>query len=388
MFRSYGQKQSQLFVTTVDDAAKAADASAAIAQTGPDQEYVYSSSGHVFVNRNATLTVQRFDASSRALQGAAAVLAGAAGTPRGWLALSAAADSVVALARRSPGDVGDPGDPVSRLRWVNRSGDRLEDAGPPGRYWLNRTAPDGKRVATHQGDDVWILGGRAPNRVRTESFGGNVVWSSDGTQVVYEGIGGVVAKKAVDRDTPEERLTTIDGLADIDDWSRDGRFLLGHIRAPSGLDVVLFDLQTQSLRPLLSGPANEENARFSTDAAWVAYQSDSSGRPEVYITTIAGRQDSIQVSIGGGMHPIWRRDGKEIYYVDPDGAIMMVPVKTAAGTLSVGAATRLFRIPLNDITSGFVSPFDVSPDGQRFLLNVPDAPSSLLYIRGFQRLLK
>jgi len=69
-------------------------------------------------------------------------------------------------------------------------------------------------------------------------------------------------------------------------------------------------------------------------------------------------------------------------------AIMMVPIVAAADTLSVGAASRLFRIPLNDITTGFVSPFDVSPDGQRFLLNVPDAPSPLLYIRGFQRLLK
>ena len=68
--------------------------------------------------------------------------------------------------------------------------------------------------------------------------------------------------------------------------------------------------------------------------------------------------------------------------------VWFVPITAAAGTLSVGAATRLFKIPLNDITLGFASPFDVSPDGQRFLLNVPDTPSPLLYIRGFQRLLK
>ena len=88
------------------------------------------------------------------------------------------------------------------------------------------------------------------------------------------------------------------------------------------------------------------------------------------------------------MFPHCRGDGKEIYYLDPDSGIMMVPVMTSGATFSVGAATRLFRIPLNDLTLNFVSPFDSSPDGQRFLLNVPDTPSSLLYIRGFQRLLK
>jgi len=125
--------------------------------------------------------------------------------------------------------------------------------------------------------------------------------------------------------------------------------------------------------PLLQTPFNEQNADISSDGRWLAYQSDESGRPEVYVrpfpNVTLGRW---QISRSGGSRPLWARDGRELFYLDIDRRLTVVPVEGRAG-FSVGAPTTLFDTRPFGL-SGLGRNFDVAPDGTRFLM-VKDLPT-------------
>jgi hypothetical protein len=88
------------------------------------------------------------------------------------------------------------------------------------------------------------------------------------------------------------------------------------------------------------------------------------------------------VSSGGGIHPRWRRDGRELYFLGPGDEMMAVEISNSAGMIVAATPRKLFTVPLNDISGSYVSPYDVSADGQRFLLNVPDRPEPLFFLQG------
>jgi eukaryotic-like serine/threonine-protein kinase len=155
-------------------------------------------------------------------------------------------------------------------------------------------------------------------------------------------------------------------------WSLDGRFLIydDHTTQKQDLWIVPMSGDSHKPVPFLVTPADETSAQFSPDTKWVAYSSDESGRREVYVQGFvpdrvpAAGVGKWQISTAGGDKPRWRRDGKEIYYIAPDGKMMAVPIKSAATTFEPG----VLAIPLFDThVTGFV-PYDVAPDG-RFLLN-------------------
>lgn len=157
-------------------------------------------------------------------------------------------------------------------------------------------------------------------------------------------------------------------------WSPDGQFILHRYMNGGQFNFGVLPLAgDRKSRPFLPVPFNQTNAEVSRDGRWVAYHSNESGRYEVFVQTFPTPGGKWQVSRDGGMYPKWRGDGREIFYYGLDGQLMAVPVASGAA-LEVGSAVPLFRAQmLNGPTTavGFRAQYDVTPDGQRFLLNVP-----------------
>ena len=347
--------------------------------------YVPTPTGQLLLNRNNALTTQEIDASTGNLTGTPTPIGGIAGTPKGWFAVSARAGRLVGLLKQSPSEMGDPGDPVSRLQWVNQRGESLGTLGDPGRYWTLNLDPDGRRATANPGGDLWLFD-PSNRHVRltsaAESFNG--VWSPDGSEVVFFR-GGQAYRQRVDLEHPAAPL---DGaMALPTDWSADGNSLLLAQRPTAStpsMDILIYDLKAKRVTPWLATEFDEGAARMSTDGKWIAYASTASGRPEVYIKSSSGVGKAIQVSTTGGIFPLWRRDGRELYYLGLADEVMAAGITVASGTLNVGEPRRLFRIPLNDITMvgvGGYLPYAVTPDGGRFLLNVPDRVTPLVFMQ-------
>jgi dipeptidyl aminopeptidase/acylaminoacyl peptidase len=173
---------------------------------------------------------------------------------------------------------------------------------------------------------------------------------------------------------PEEELLA-DGLDKIPfDWSPDGRFVLFAAIAPqTGPDLWLLPLfGDRKPFPFLQTPFAEIPAKFSPDGRWMAYGSNESGRFEVFVVPFPGPGGKWQISVGGGNEPRWRRDGKELFYLGPDNRLMAAAVNGEGSAFEVGAVRSLFDTRPGSPAGGpsWYS-YDVSPDGQRFLVNVP-----------------
>jgi dipeptidyl aminopeptidase/acylaminoacyl peptidase len=153
------------------------------------------------------------------------------------------------------------------------------------------------------------------------------------------------------------------------DWSPDGRFVLFSSSSSAGTQADLWVLPLFGDRkpfPFLQTPFNELRGRFSPDGRWVAYVSNDSGRNDVYVAPFPGRGGKWQISAAGGNFPRWRHDGKEIFYLAPDNTLMSVGVNGAGSAFEAGTIRPLFQAPVS-IQARWM--YDVSPDGQRFLVN-------------------
>jgi eukaryotic-like serine/threonine-protein kinase len=157
------------------------------------------------------------------------------------------------------------------------------------------------------------------------------------------------------------------------DWSRDGRSLLySYAGAQPGLWVLPLTPEGRSTanekpRRYTGGQFNASEGRFSPDAHWVAYQSDESGRYEIYIDAFPEAQGKVQISTNGGRYPEWGLGGRELFYVSPENKLMAVSLKVGAGSVEPSTPHELFALPIVE-----VAPYDVAPDGQRFL--IPGTP--------------
>jgi Tol biopolymer transport system component len=157
-----------------------------------------------------------------------------------------------------------------------------------------------------------------------------------------------------------------------DDWSHDGRYLIfeldGGVKMKSDLWLLPMTGELTPV-PYLQTPFSETHARFSPDGRWVAYVSDESGRPEIYVQSFPATGGKWQVSTGGGDQPQWRGDGKELYYVAGDRNLMAVAVNTTS-TFEASQPTALFqtRLPITTLTDDRNN-YAGTADGQKFLVN-------------------
>lgn len=280
---------------------------------------------------------------------------------------------------------------MTQLEWFDRSGNALGTLGPPEQAGLSdlRLSGDGLRVAaerTIQNETaLWLLDSNRQMRL-TRGPEGRItrfpVWSPNGSRVAFESIGSTSVSLAVKPagGGEEDVLLESPDAKLLCDWSPDGRFLLYYTPdLKTGPDLWVLPLETRKPFAFLKTDASESWGQFSPNGAWVAYQSNDSGRYEIYVRPFPGPGEQYPISAGGGVYPRWSRDGKELYYIAPDRALMAVPIRATATTITAGTPTVLFKTRkvgagLNVIASGHQ--YDVAPDG-RFLINVEAESSSV-----------
>lgn len=265
---------------------------------------------------------------------------------------------------------------LRRLTMVNRTGAEIQTIGSSGNYQFPRSSPDGQQFVVNLIDprtgttDVWIyeLSRENPMRFTFEpGMENNPIWSPDGQKIVFAADRGgpptLVLRARTDSGPGESLTQTHAWVQKPYDWSPDGKFIIyGDGETNTGDDLWLLPMSGERKPTVyLRTQFNEGNARFSPDGRWVAYVSDESGRPEVYVQSFQGVAGKTKVSNGGGDHPQWRRDGKELVYLSSDKKLMAVPVTTGT-TFKAGNPAALFSSETE------MSGFDVSTDGQRFLV--------------------
>jgi Tol biopolymer transport system component len=331
----------------------------------------YAPPGYLLYLRDASLFAQRFDARAAQLRGEPYELA--AGVHHhygpGHAAFSVSRTGVLAY-QVAPG--------LSRLAWLDRQGRQIGSLGEPASIKGLRISPDGGRAAVDIGDprtgtsDVWVfdLASGVPTRLHSDSVDEILpVWTPDGSRLLYRS----------DREGPpdifeihvttpgsEKPLLRLPGIEQPEDVSADGATL-------AYLEMVSNTAWSIRLLNLAGDPKpqtwlptrfNQASPRFSPDGRWIAFESDESGSPEVYVASVAGAQEKRRISPAGGRAPRWKRDGRELYYLSPGNLLMSV---SAAGTpaWSGAAPAVVFR------SDSEIENYDVSPDGSRFLVSTP-----------------
>lgn len=269
----------------------------------------------------------------------------------------------------------------SRLLWFDRSGRQIGALGDRAGYDSVALSPDGTRAAVSLLDpssgtyDVWLYDVARGVRTRFTFDPGNEmmpIWSPDGGRIVFNSTRKGrrdLYQKASSGAGPEEVL--LEGGFDkyAYSWPPDGRYLLYNstVEHPrTGVDIwVLPSFGDRKPFPFLQTPFNEGLAQFSPDGPWIAYQSTESGRSEVYVAPFPGSGGKWQISPAGGSWARWRRDGREIFYLAPDNKLMAAAVNGRGAGFEVGAVQPLFETRPKIARLGY----DVSADGQRFLVN-------------------
>jgi serine/threonine protein kinase len=268
--------------------------------------------------------------------------------------------------------------PASRVAWFTRDGKEAAQLGQPSVVRGIRISPDGARAAMDirndqtGSSDIWVveLGRGVSTRLHSDPVDEIMpVWSADGSRLIYRSdrVGPPdIYELAVATPESEKPILELPGVQQPEDVTRDGRWLayLSEV-ATTVWNIWLLPLDGQSKpAPWLRTRFNQASPRFSPDGRWIAYESDESGDPEVYVALTAGGGQKRRISPTGGRRPSWRADGKELYYAAPDGFIMAAPV-TPGPQWSSGAPAPLFRVDPE------IQTYDVTPDGSRFLVTMP-----------------
>jgi len=262
------------------------------------------------------------------------------------------------------------------LTVVDRSGRPLREI-PANRPWTPRLSPDGRRVAYgafaagRSTSDLWVtdLDAGTTRRLTDDDADANdPQWSSNGAALAYSA-GAPAGKDLMLRSLDGAKslvLATRTGTQFPSDWLRDGALLVTEEAGPDRHDILVQPKDGSTARPYAATPADETAARISPDGQWVAYTSDESGRGEVYLDSYPRPGRRATISPGGGVHPVWRGDGRELYYWR-DGALVAVPLGAAvAGAPPArGVQTVLFRAPYHMSVNTM---YDVSRDGERFVI--------------------
>jgi eukaryotic-like serine/threonine-protein kinase len=273
---------------------------------------------------------------------------------------------------------------AQQMVWIDRSGKQIGVVGAPDAdaVGMNRISPDGRTavlVRTINGNqDVWLMNlSRALLRRFTSDAGtdGAGVWSPDGSRIAYngwrKGLGDIYVKPTAGGNAAPILETSEN--KNLSDWSPDGRFIL-YSNQSRTTDRDLWALPLDGDRKpfvLAQTPAAEGNGRFSPDGRWVAYQSNESGRNEIYVQPFPGSGAKTQISTGGGEVPNWRGDGRELFYRAPDNRLMAVSVTLNPDRKTVETGTPVALFPTR-----VGSTYEAAPDGQRFLLLTPTEEAS------------
>jgi eukaryotic-like serine/threonine-protein kinase len=342
-----------------------------------DSTAVYAS-GYLLFLREQTLLAQPFSLSRLELNGDAVPIEERVG-------MNGATAHPLFSVSRTGGLVYQSGDAEGNwdLQWVDREGKQIGLAAPPNRYVTPAISPDGKHVAVmifngvYGVGDIWVFDLTRGTKTRL-TFGpanqSTPVWTPDGKTVIYQsaqsGVPHIYEKQADGSGAEKPVLVSSDGMEYPDSVSPDGRYLIYDrklIKSEVNYHIWVLPLSGGGKPfPIVQTAFEERDGEISPDGKWMAYRNNESGRSEIYITAFPRGGAKWQVSTNGGTNPRWRKDGKELYFLDSSENIVAVDVNTSSDAVNLGVPHALFQALSIQPEYG---PFDVTADGKKFLLN-------------------
>lgn len=336
---------------------------------------LYAAPGYLlYLDQNA-LVARPFNARTLSFTGPALEVAENVGHGLGY-DFSVSATGLLAYATGS-GTVND------QMAWFNREGQKLGTVGQPDIYTAPAFSPDGARVAVGVGNygkrDIWVYEtkrGTASRLTFNPADDFDPAWTADGSRILYSsdrsGQIDIYQKDANGLGNTQPVFQSKDQAKALDDLSADGRYAI-YDNSGSSSSKELWVLPLVGERKpfvFVQGDFGAFSARFSPNGRYVAYSSNETGRLEVYVQTFPQQTGKWEISTSGGAEPMWRRDGKELFYLAPDDKLMAVAVSAVSGAFQAGIPKDLFQAQLMPI-SYWRNIYDASPDGQRFLMLVP-----------------
>ncbi len=291
----------------------------------------------------------------------------------------------------------------SQLLWFDRNGKPEGSVVSPDLYsQAPHFSPDGKKFAVQVIDvftPIWVYESSGQSRSRltfSPSWDAAPRWSPDGTRIAF----------GSDRTGPyqlylresngagnDERLYESKNWNLPEDWSPDAQYIIfTEVDPKTKYDLWVLRLRERKAFPFLETDANESSAKFSPDGKWIAYSSDESGQPEVYVQPfLAEKGGKWQVSNKGGYTPKWSKDGKELFFLSPDNQIMSTEIRSGA-RFEAGRPRPLFSI--HPFRTPRIAPwydaFEPTPDGQRFVVHsaLTSSPPNMIVVLDWPLLLK
>ena len=335
---------------------------------------VYTPPGWLIFLRNDTVVAQAFDAGKLALVGEPIpIITGAKNTPS-VRRFSVSDNGVLVWQGQWQRDY--------QLVWYDRAGKQTGAIDAPMKVGVGQSpmlSPDGKRLVVRRvmssaGSDsnLWVVDLEKGTGLRiTSTFSQMPVWSPDGSRIAYNN-GNNIAVKAANGSGDAE--TFLQRTAFPAAWSPDGRFILFMERGvKTRMDLWALPMFGDRKEYQLSNSSfDEQNPQLSPDGRWLAYSSDETGNYEIYVQSFSADgklgADKKRVSTAGGKLPVWRRDGSELFFVAADGQMMASSVKTGGTEFQFDAPKPLFKTRTLALEGAIFHEYDVTADGQRFLI--------------------
>jgi len=328
--------------------------------------------GYLLFVQGTTLMAQPFDIGSATLKGDSQALAQNVHFEEGnWHGVFDCSADGILLYQSGVGNQG------SELLWYSKEGKVLSKLGDRDLYQEIRLSPDGTKLAASVGDpsgNLWVYDLARGAKTRYTFPGHNdrgPIWSPDGKQIVFTRIQDRAANLyVVDSNSAgtEKPLFSSETTKFPTSFAPDGKTLL-FSEMPVGIGLSILDFSGEpKAKEFLPKVLTTSSGAFSPDGRWVAYTSAESGRTEVYVTQFPGPRGKWQISTTGGREPIWRRDGKALFYWAGNHEITEVQVSIQGEQFQVNAVQPLFKVamPLVPMSS---PTYDVTPDGKRLIVN-------------------
>ena len=336
---------------------------------------IYAPPGWLIFLQNDALVAQAFDAEKMALSGEPIPIITGAKNPPSVRRFSVSDNGVLVWQGQWVRDY--------QLVWFDREGKQIGLVDAPMKVGAGQDpmlSPDGKRLVVKRSmssvpadSNLWVIDLEKGTGLRiTSAFSQSPVWSPDGNRIVYNS-GNVRGVTVIAANGSGESEDFLPGANFPNAWSPDGRFIIYNRRGEkTRFDLWAFPMfGDRKEYQLTNSPFDEQTPQFSPDGRWLIYSSDDTGNYEIYVQSFSADgklgSEKKRVSTSGGRYPVWRHDSSELFFIAADGQMMASSVKTGGAEFQFATPKPLFKTRMLAWTTNFHE-FDVSPDGQRFLI--------------------
>ena len=341
--------------------------------------------GHLLFVEDNVLTAQPFDPERLEVTGDSARLGDAilvGGAPASSGAFAVSPSGVIAYQSGN--------NSRATFVWLDQKGKQQGAQSETRGFGYPQLSPDGRYlvVSIREDDrnrDLWVYDTVRGSRERVTDDASDdfsPIWSPDSRQIVYAAQRRTSGDENLNlyvrnwgTDGSDRRLLDRAGVEIPSSWSTDGRYILFQTQSPNA-DIYVLSLSDLTVTPFATSRFGETAAKFSPDGRLVAYVSDDSGRPEVYVAPVGNSAARVVVSTEGAGAPRWRHDGKELFYIRSDDTLMAASIRASSTTIDVGTTRPVFQSAFQGVIQGLASltPYDVTADGRFLVLRDVDEP--------------